>query len=183
VHPRKNRADQGWLARDDNSNSKKEDAMKYSLRKTPSHLHLAYKYGEASDGLLGRNFVLHAEGRLLTLSVDLTPNFHLRNKSSAAYLDAVNFSHNHHKLRFLQCSDNLVRARLIRAGEQVETPQMRMCLDLGTRGQYMYLVLPHSLFMGGVQLDVQQVIELDDEETPAHPHDVHHHHHAARTHA
>ena len=32
--------------------------MKQSLRKTPSHLHLAYKYGEASDSLTGRNFML-----------------------------------------------------------------------------------------------------------------------------
>ena len=55
--------------------------MKYSLRKTPSHLHLAYKYGEASDGLMGRNFVLETQERVLTLSIDLTPNFHTRNKS------------------------------------------------------------------------------------------------------
>ncbi|MBG9389676.1 hypothetical protein [Caenimonas aquaedulcis] len=133
--------------------------MKYSLRKTPSHLHLAYKYGEASDGLLGRNFVLVVDDKQLTLGVDLTPNFHLRNKSAAAYLDAVNFAHNHHKLRYLQCSDNLVRTRLIRAWEQVQQPSMRMCLDLGPRGRFLYSVLPHSLFMGGIQLDVQEVLE------------------------
>ncbi len=34
-----------------------------------------------------------------------------------------------------------------------------MCLDLGERGRFLYLVLPHSLFMGGVQLDVQQVLD------------------------
>ncbi|HKB52791.1 MAG TPA: hypothetical protein VKD22_02255, partial [Ramlibacter sp.] len=87
--------------------------MKYSLRKTPSHLHLAYKYGEASDGLLGRQFTLEVEGRMLTLSIDLTPNFHTRSKSAAAYLDAVNLVRNYHKLRYLQCSDNLLRTRLI----------------------------------------------------------------------
>lgn len=133
--------------------------MKYSLRKTPSHLHLAYKYGEASDGLLGRNFTLEVEDRQLTLSIDLTPNFHTRNKSASAYLDAVNFSHNHHKLRYLQCSDNLVRARLIKAWEQVQHPLLCMCLELGEHGHYLYEVLPHSLFMGGVQLDVQQILQ------------------------
>jgi hypothetical protein len=133
--------------------------QRHSLRKTPSHLHLAYKYGEPSDGLLGRNFVLVVDDRLLTLCVDLTPNFHIRNKSAAPYLDAINFEHNHHKLRFLQCSDNLVRARLIKAWEQVQQPRMHMLLDLGSRGRYMYSVLPHSLFMGGVQLDVQQVLD------------------------
>ena len=133
--------------------------MKYSLRKTPSHLHLAYKYGEASDGLLGRNFTLEIEGRVLTLLIDLTPNFHTRNKSASAYLDAINFAHNHHKLRFLQCSDNLVRQRLIRAWEQVSHPELRMCLDMGQRGRYLYAVQPHSLFMGGIQFDVERVLE------------------------
>ena len=133
--------------------------MKYSLRKTPSHLHLAYKYGEASDGLMGRNFTLEVEGRVLTLGIDLTPNFHTRNKGAAAYLDAINLTHNHHKLRYLQCSDNLVRTRLIRAWEQVEQPELRMCLELGPRGRYLYAVQPHSLFMGGIQFDVEQVLE------------------------
>ncbi len=135
--------------------------MKYSLRKTPSHLHLAYKYGDGADGLLGRNFTLDVEGHVLTLHVDLTPNFHTRNKAASAYVDAVNLSQNHHKLRFLQCSDNLVRARLIKAWEQVAQPRLRLCLELGARGRYLYLVQPHSLFMGGIQFDVHQV--LDDE--------------------
>ena len=96
-----------------------DSTMKYSLRMTPSHLHLAYKYGEASDGLMGRHFTLETQERVLTLSIDLTPNFHTRNKGASAYLDAVNLAHNHHKLRYLQCSDNLVRARLIKAWEEV----------------------------------------------------------------
>jgi len=142
--------------------------MKYSLRKTPSHLHLAYKYGEASDGLLGRNFTLDIEGRVLTLAIDLTPNFHTRNKSASAYLDAVNFAHNHHKLRYLQCSDNLMRQRLIRAWEQVQHPELRMCLDMGPRGRYLYAVEPHSLFMGGIQFDVRRVIEEEATRSRAH---------------
>ncbi len=134
-------------------------AMKYSLRKTPSHLHLAYKYAEASDSLMGRNFMLDVEGGELTLTIDLTPNFHTRNKGASAYLDAVNLAQNHHKLRYLQCSDNLVRARLIKSWEQVQQPQLRMCLELGQRGRYVYAVQPHSLFMGGIQFDVQEVLE------------------------
>ncbi len=136
--------------------------MKYSLRKTPSHLHLAYKYGEGTDGLMGRNFMLVTDGNVLELTIDLTPNFHTRNKAAAAYLDAVNFAHNHHKLRYLQCADNLVRARLIKAWETVANPRLIMCLELGPRGRYLYAVQPHSLFMGGIQFDVQQVLE--DEE-------------------
>lgn len=133
--------------------------MKYSLRKTPSHLHLAYKYGEASDGLLGRNFTLQIEGHELTLSIDLTPNFHTRSKTATAYLDAVTLTQNHHKLKFLQCSDNLVRTRLVRAWEQIDKPRLRMCLELGPRRHYLYAVQPHSLFAGGIQFDVQQVID------------------------
>ncbi|WP_395687385.1 hypothetical protein [Caenimonas koreensis] len=132
--------------------------MKHSLRKTPSHLHLAYKYGESSDALLGRNFVLEVQGEVLTLSVDLTPNFQTRNKGASTYLDAVNLSQNHHKLRFLQVSDNLVRTRLIRAWEQVERPTLRLVLDLGQHGCFVYVVAPHSLFMGGIQLDVLEVL-------------------------
>lgn len=154
--------------------------MKYSLRKTPSHLHLAYKYGEASDGLLGRNFILEVEDRQLTLSIDLTPNFHTRNKNASAYLDAVSLAHNHHKLRFLQCSDNLVRARLIKAWELVQQPQMRMCLELGQPGHYLYAVRPHSLFMGGIQLDVQEVLEdMQPARHRGHPQEFH----TARPHA
>jgi hypothetical protein len=145
--------------------SKKEEIrMKYSLRKTPSHLHVAYKYGEGTDGLMGRNFVLETEGNELTLSIDLTPNFHTRSKSAPAYLDAVNFVHNHHKLRFLQCADNLVRARLIKAWEQITDPRLVLCLDMGQRGRFRFLVLPHSLFMGGIQFDVQEVLEEEDDE-------------------
>jgi hypothetical protein len=133
--------------------------MKYSLRKTPSHLHLTYKYGEGSDGVTGRNFTLEVEGQLLTVGIDVTPNFHIRNKSAPAYLDAINLVHNHHKLRSVQCTDNLVRARLIRAWEQVEQPQMRLALELGERGRYIYAVQPHSLFMGGIQFDVDELVE------------------------
>jgi hypothetical protein len=133
--------------------------MKYSLRKTSSHLHLAYKYGEAGDGVTGRNFTLEVDGTTLTLWIDLTPNFHTRNKNAPAYLDAINFTHHYHKLRYLQCTDNLVRARLIRAWEQVPEPQLRMGLELGRQGRYLYAVQPHSLFTGGIQFDVQGVIE------------------------
>ncbi|HKB53921.1 MAG TPA: hypothetical protein VKD22_07970 [Ramlibacter sp.] len=133
--------------------------MKFSLRKTPSHLHLAYKYGEGTDGVTGRNFTLEVEGQVLTVGIDVTPNFHIRNKSASAYLDAINLAHNYHKLRSVQCTDNLVRARLIRAWEQVEHPQLRMCLDLGERGRFVYVVEPHSLFMGGIQFDVQELVE------------------------
>lgn len=133
--------------------------MKYSLRKTPSHLHLSYKYGEGSDGLTGRNFMLEVQGQVLTLSIDLTPNFHTRNKSAPAYLDAINLTHNHRKLRSLQCTDNLVRARLIRAWEQVRGPQLRMALELGDRGRFVYAVQPHSLFTGGIQFDVEDVLD------------------------
>jgi hypothetical protein len=135
------------------------NTMKYSLRKTPSHLHLAYKYGEGSDGLMGRHFTLEVEDRVLTLGIDLSPNFHTRNKSASAYLDAVNLAHNHRKLRYLQCPDNLLRSRLIKAWEQVDQPELRMCLELGQRGRYLYLVQPHSLFMGGIQFDVEEVLE------------------------
>ena len=133
--------------------------MKYSLRKTPSHLHLAYKYGEGTDGVTGRNFTLEVEDRLLTVAIDVTPNFHIRNKSSPAYLDATNLAHNYHKLKSLQCTDNLVRARLIRAWDQIEQPQMRLALDLGERGRYVYAVQPHSLFTGGIQFEVQELLE------------------------
>ena len=140
--------------------------MKYSLRKTPSHLHLTYKYGEASGGLLGRNLLLEAEGSLLTLEIDLSANLLARNKSSPWYLDAIDLAANYHKLKSLQCPDNLVRARLIRAWEAVEEPKLRMRLVLNPRGRYLYDVSPHSLFMGGIQLDVQAFHEEESETGP-----------------
>lgn len=139
--------------------------MKYSLRKTPSHLNLTYKYGEASGGLLGRNLFLEVEGNLLTLEVDLSANLLARNKQSPWYLDAVGLSSNFHKLKSLQCPDNLVRTRLIRAWEGIEQPRLRMRLVLSPRGRYVYEVAPHSLFMGGIQLDVQAFLEEESETT------------------
>jgi hypothetical protein len=139
--------------------------MKYSLRKTPSHLHLTYKYGEANGGLLGRNLFLEVEGNLLTLEIDLSANLLARNKQSPWYLDAVDLSTNYHKLKSLQCGDNLVRTRLIRAWEGIESPRLRMRLVLNPRGRYLYEVAPHSLFMGGIQLDVQAFLEEESETT------------------
>ena len=140
--------------------------MKYSLRKTPSHLHLTYKYGEASGGLLGRNLVLEVvDDNLLTLEIDLSANLLARNKQSPWYLDAVDLSSNYHKLKSLQCPDNLVRTRLIRAWEGIEDPKLRLRLVLHPRGRYLYEVAPHSLFMGGIQLDVQAFLEEESETT------------------
>lgn len=144
------------------------EPMKYSLRKTPSHLHLTYKYGESAGGLLGRNLVLEVDGNVLTLEVDLSANLLARNKSSPWYLDAVGLSANYHKLKSLQCPDNLVRTRLIRAWEGVQEPRMRMRLVLQPRGRYLYEVAPHSLFMGGIQLDIQAFLEEESETTPQH---------------
>jgi len=144
--------------------------MKYSLRKTPSHLHLTYKYGEANGGLLGRNLVLEVvDGNLLTLEIDLSANLLARNKQSPWYLDAVALSEDYHKLKSLQCPDNLVRTRLIRAWEGIADPKLRMRLVLSPRGRYLYEVAPHSLFMGGIQLDVQAFLEEESETsgTPA----------------
>ena len=144
--------------------------MKYSLRKTPSHLHLTYKYGENNGGLLGRNLVLEVDGSVLTLEIDLSANLLARNKQSPWYLDAVDLSSNYHKLKSLQCPDNLVRTRLIRAWEGVQEPRLRMRLVLNPRGRYLYEVAPHSLFMGGIQLDVQAFLEDESEST--HPADT-----------
>jgi hypothetical protein len=141
--------------------------MKQSLRKTPSQLHLAYKYGEGSDRLVGRHFSLTQDGAVLTIGIDLAANFQSRNKTAASYLDAINLVHNHHKLRSLQCGDNLVRARLIRAWEQISHPKLRMCLELGPRGRYLYCVQPHSLFTGGIQFEVEA--ELDEDERNSWP--------------
>lgn len=135
--------------------------MKQSLRKTPTQLHLAYKYGEGGDRLIGRDFSLLRDGPVLTVTIDLSANFQLRDKTSAAYLDALNFVHNHHKLRSLQCGDNLMRARLIRAWEEVAQPQLSMCLELGQRGRFLFSVEPHSLLAGGIQFDVVDVLDED----------------------
>ena len=139
--------------------------MKYSLRKTPSHLLLAYKYGESNGGLLGRNLLLEVDGEVMTLEVDLSANLLARNKSSPWYLDAVDLSSNYHKLKSLQCPDNLVRTRLIRAWDGIAEPRLRMRLVLAPRGRYLYEVAPHSLFMGGIQLDVQAFLEEESETT------------------
>jgi hypothetical protein len=155
--------------------------MKYSLRKTPSHLHLVYKYGESGGGVLGRNMVLTCDGNILTLDVDLEANLRARNKSSSWYVSGMFLVRNPHKLKSLQCPDNLVRARLIRAWEQVTNPKLQLRLDLGGHGRFVYDVSPHSLFMGGVQLDVrdfreEQESDMQELHAPGTHHTFHRHH-------
>jgi hypothetical protein len=159
--------------------------MKQSLRKTPSHVHLAYKYGEGSGGLLGRNLTLEVAGELVTLEIDLSGNLKARNKTSPWYVDAVNLQRHHHKLKLLQIPDNLVRSRLIKAWEALAHPKMRLVLLLGEGGgSYLYEVAPHSLFTGGIQFDVQAFLEggLDEGATrhwsPAHDIHIPHRNHA-----
>lgn len=133
--------------------------MQQSLRRTTAHLHLAYGEREASEGLIGRRFMLKIAGRDMSLSIDLTPNFHTRNKNAPSYVDAAALVRNHARLTAVQCDDNLVRTRLVRAWEETPDPQLRLVLDLGPRGQFAYAVRPHLLFTGGVQLDVVQALE------------------------
>ena len=133
--------------------------MRQSLRRTAAHLHLTYGTGEQGEALIGRRFTLEGDGSALTLLVDLTPNFQTRNKMSAGYLDATALVRNHDRLRSLQCDDNLVRTRLVRTWEEMREPTLRLVLDLGPRGHFVYAVRPHLLFTGGVQLDVLQVLD------------------------
>lgn len=133
--------------------------MQQSLRRTLAHLHLAYGDGEASDGLIGRRFMLDADDGDLCLTIDLTPNFHTRHRSAPAYVEAAALGRNHGRLTAVQCDDNLVRTRLVRAWQEAREPRLRLVLDLGPRGQFAYAVRPHLLFAGGVQLDVLQVLE------------------------
>ena len=135
--------------------------MKQSLRKTATQLHLEYRDGERGGRLAGHHMSLIQDGAVLTIVFDLAANFQARDKASAAYLEAVTLEHNHRRLRSLQCGDNLVRSRLIRAWEKVSDPKPRMCLELGARGRCLYSIKPHSMFTGGIQLDVVEVLEED----------------------
>ncbi|MGE4241695.1 hypothetical protein [Ramlibacter sp.] len=141
--------------------------MKHSLRKTPSHLHLAYKYGEQAGGLLGRNMAITADGNTFTLEIDLEANLRARNKSSPWFVAARNLQRHHHKLKSLQCPDNLVRGRLIRAWESVPHPKLMLRLAMGEGTAYLFEVQPHSLFTGGIQLDVLSCVEEEEDENPA----------------
>lgn len=143
--------------------------MKYSLRQTSSHLHLAYRSQEGSEGLLGRHFWLEVQDRQLLLDIDLSANFHTRGSRAAHCHVAMNLERNHRQLRYVQCNDNLVRSRLIKAWERVERPQLQMTLDLGEHGRFAYAVQPHSLFMGGIQFDVQEVLDARGSATLAEP--------------
>ena len=133
--------------------------MMHSLRKTPSLLHLVYKYDGAGGNVTGCHLTLSCEGSLMTLAVDLSGNFRARDRATRTYLDAVTLARDHHKLKFVQCHDTLVRTRLVRAWEQVAHPRMRLALLMGSRGASLYEVTPRSLFMGGVQLDVLSVLD------------------------
>lgn len=139
--------------------------MMQPLRRTTAHLHLAYGGGEASQGVIGRRFMLEVEDGQMTLSIDLTPNFHTRQRSAPGYVDAAALARNHQRLSAVQCDDNLVRTRLVRAWQSMREPRLRLVLDLGPRGQFTYAVRPHLMFTGGVQLEV---VDVQQAFVPAH---------------
>ncbi len=135
--------------------------MKYSLRRTASPLHLAYKYDGGEGDVTGSRLTLGCDGAEMTLAVDLTGNFRIRDRTARAYVDAMALARDHHKLMYVQCHDNLVRARLVRAWEQVQQPRLRLALFMGAHGGGLYEVTPRSLLMGGVQLDVLSVLDFE----------------------
>lgn len=95
------------------------------------------------------------------LTIDLGANFNARNKTASAYLDAVHLAQSHRQLQSLRCGDNLLRSRMIRAWEPIAQPRLQMCLDLGPRGRCLYSVQPRSLLLGGIEFDVQEVLDDD----------------------
>lgn len=134
--------------------------MRYSLRRTAVPLHLVYGAGQGEGGsLIGRRFMLDVEGRELMLSVDLALNFQGRYKSTGP-IEAEALMRNRSRLRAIQCDDNLVRTRLVRAWEELHEPRLTALLDLGERGRLLYAVRPHLRFMGGVQLEVLKELDL-----------------------
>lgn len=136
--------------------------MRLSLRRTLAPVQLGYGDGAPSQGLLGRRFMLDVEGGELTLSLDLTPNFHTRDKAAAGYVDAAAIPRNHRRLREVQIEDSLLRTRLLRAWEAAPAdppPRLWLLLDLGPRGSFRYQVLLQLRFAGGVALQVVRVME------------------------
>jgi hypothetical protein len=99
--------------------------------------------------------VLLVEGNLHTLEIDLIANLQTRNKLSSWYLGRRLPGGTPPQAQVAAMPDNLVRARLIRNWEAAVAPRLRMRLNLGAAGCFLYQVMPHSLFMGGIQLDVQ----------------------------
>lgn len=132
----------------------------YPLRRAPSRLHVAYKYGGTTEALRGSHFTLLVNEPVFTLVMDLSSNFRIRDKSSSTYLDALTLVRDYHKVRLVQCHDSLVRTRLLRALDGVAAAQMHLALRLGSRATCLYSVLPHSLLMGGIQLDVLSVLDI-----------------------
>jgi hypothetical protein len=116
---------------------------------------LGYGDGSLSTSLLGRQFMLEVDGSTLILSMDLTPNFQTRDKSSARYVDAEAIARNHARLRQVLCDDSLLRTRLLRAWEAAPSPRLQVMLDLGPRGQFAYSAVPKLRFAGGVALEVR----------------------------
>ena len=142
---------------------RKLPAMRQSLRRTLAPVQLDYGDGAASQGLLGRRIMLDLLPGELSVSLDLTPNFHTRDKSAAGYADAAALPRNHARLRAVQIDDSLVRTRLLRAWEAAAAadtpPRLSLLLDLGPRGSFRYQVLLQLRFAGGVSLQVVRVIE------------------------
>ncbi len=132
--------------------------MRQSLRRTLAPVQLGYGDGSLSAGLLGRHFVLEAQGSALTLSMDLTPNFHTRDRASARYVDAAAIVRNHARLKEVLCEDSLLRTRLLRVWESTPQPALRVVLDLGPRGQFAYSAVPKLRFAGGVALEVRGLL-------------------------
>lgn len=114
--------------------------MQRILRKTAVQVSVTYSDGNFSNNLNGTDFRLSESEKEILLSVDMSSNLRVRNKSSNCYADAVELAEDHTKLDMFQIDDEQIVKGLVATKKNNSNASWFFQIDLGDRGVFNYPV-------------------------------------------
>ncbi len=125
--------------------------MKRTLRRTSDGVSISYSGGVFSNNLRGTDFAWEEVDGSICLSIDLSGNFRVRQKSASCYQDACDLAENASNLKTVHL-DWAVAAKLVPIRKRFSDAEWRLELNLGQKGTFEYSVThmtrrPGTLFM------------------------------------
>lgn len=130
--------------------------MKPSLRKGKCHIHVTYKNGGFTNNLWASNLTLEVHDDMVVLEMDLSSNFHVRNKSSNSYLDAVELSEQRSQIAMIQLDGAVLLEPLSNSWKQLRTPKLVVVLFFADKSSIQYEAKPKALEIS-VQLTMLRI--------------------------
>lgn len=122
--------------------------MRRSLLKKSTVIRIELDDGAWHD-LESTNAEISSNGEKVTLHLDLSKNYRVRNKLSHQYSDAMDLAENISRVKHVQADahgpvmDGLLH-EMVKIHEAAGAPQPVLCLSLGSFGEHSFAVTPSS---------------------------------------